>query len=89
VGLWLCRKGGRDVSWDVVCPCDALHHSAESPPARRTSTDLVTGYYLEVRCLPEAHVFKDGSLGWCYREIVEPLRGEALWEIFKLLHMCP
>lgn len=41
------------------------------------------------RCPLKAHVLEDWSPGWCYREIVKPLRGRVLQKVHRSWGACP
>jgi hypothetical protein len=42
-------------------------------------------YSLALKCPPKVHVVNTCSLAQGFWEVMEPLRGEALWEISRLL----
>jgi hypothetical protein len=47
----------------------------------------IIALWLEHKCPQKAHVLKAWSPGWCYQEVVEPLRGWSKWEVIRSLGM--
>jgi hypothetical protein len=54
------------------------------------SLNFINLYYsLGLDCPLKDYVLKTWSPSWCYWELVETFRSEALWKGFRLLEMYP
>lgn len=46
-------------------------------------------YCLDLRCFPKSNVLKAWSPHWHYWEVMETLRNEIWWKVFRSLRSCP